>query len=180
MDFLLLGPLEVRELGRALPLGGAKQRALLAVLLLHANEVVSRDCLIDELWGEDPPDTAVPSVQVYVSRLRKVLPPGTLVTRAPGYVVRADPEQIDLRRFERLIAERRYRDALALWRAPPLAEFAHEPFARAEIPRLEELRLTALEERIEADLGEDGMGRSSASSRAWSLGTRSASDYEGS
>jgi DNA-binding SARP family transcriptional activator len=166
MEFRLLGPLEVRDENRPLPLGGAKQRALLAVLLLNANEVVSRDRLVDELWGESPPETAVTSVQVYVSRLRKVLPPETLVTQAPGYALRADPEQVDVRRAERAADEARSElargeperasrllaDALGLWRGQPLAEFAYEPFAQAEIARLEELRLVLVEERIQADL----------------------------
>jgi DNA-binding SARP family transcriptional activator len=154
MEFRLLGPLEAREGDRPIALGGSKPRAVLAVLLLNANEVVSRDRLIDELWGERPPETAVTSLQVYVSRLRKVLPPETLVTQAPGYVLRVDPEHIDVRRFERLVEERRHREALALWRGPPLAEFGREPFAQAEIARLEDLRLAAVEERIEADLAE--------------------------
>src|SRR3954452_16083008 len=102
IEYRVLGPLEVREGDRPLPLGGAKQRALLALLILNANRVVSRGRLIDELWGEDPPDTAVTSVQVYVSRLRKLLPDASLVTRPPGYVLEAEPEGVDLLRFERL------------------------------------------------------------------------------
>src|SRR6266540_1036089 len=139
MDYRVLGPVEVRGSEGPVPLGGAKQRALLALLLLNANRVVSRDRLIDDLWGDDPPDTAVTSVQVYVSRLRKLLPESTLLTRAPGYLLAADPTAIDLRRFEALVAEARQadpdraartlREALALWRGSPLAEF-DEPFAR--------------------------------------------------
>ena len=91
MEFRLLGPLEVCEHGRSLALGGRKQRSLLAVLLLHANEVVATERLIDELWGESPPATAVKSVQVYVSRLRKQLGDGRLVTRSPGYVAAGRP-----------------------------------------------------------------------------------------
>src|SRR5438045_7244672 len=105
MEFRVLGPLEVRDGDGSLPLAGAKQRALLALLLLHANRVVSRDRLIDQLWGDEPPETAVTTVQVYVSRLRKLLPPGTLVTRPPGYILAADPETVDLLRFERMLAE---------------------------------------------------------------------------
>src|SRR6266536_1538374 len=111
MEFRVLGPLEVRDGDRSLPLAGAKQRALLALLLVHANHVLSRDRLIDELWGDHPPETAVQSVQVYVSRLRKLLPPGTLLTRPPGYLLEIDPEKLDLRRFERLLADGR--EALA-------------------------------------------------------------------
>jgi DNA-binding SARP family transcriptional activator len=162
MEFGLLGPLEVRAGEGPLPLGAPKQRALLALLLLNANRVVARGRLIDELWGEEPPETAAKAVQVYVSRLRKLLPAGMLVTRPPGYLLKVEPEAVDLWRFERLVAEARegepaaaatlLRQALALWRGPPLAEFAEEPFARVEAGRLQDLRLAALEERIEADL----------------------------
>jgi YVTN family beta-propeller protein len=166
MQYRVLGPLEVRNGEESLPLAGAKQRALLALLLLHANRVLSRDRLIDELWGDTPPATAVTSLQVYVSRLRKLLPAETLLTRPPGYLLEVEPEDLDLRCFERLLAEghaaladgnaehaaRVLHEALALWRGPALAEFAFEPFAQAEIGRLEDLRLAAVEERIEADL----------------------------
>src|SRR4051812_49609899 len=107
MDYRVLGPLELRNGDESLPLAGAKQRGLLALLLVHANHVVSRDRLIDELWGEKPPETAVESVQVYVSRLRKLLPPKTLLTRPPGYLLQLDPDTLDLHRFERLLAEGR-------------------------------------------------------------------------
>src|SRR5262245_51539856 len=162
MEFGLLGTFEVRVGGEAVTLGQPKQRALLALLVLHANRVVARERLIDELWGDRPPESAVKSVQTYVSQLRKLLPPGTLVTRAPGYLLEVEPDAIDVDRFERLRAEARGADplrastlvaeALALWRGPALAEFADEPFARVEAGRLAELRLTALEERIDADL----------------------------
>jgi DNA-binding SARP family transcriptional activator len=162
MEFRLLGPLEVRDGDRVVALGGVKQRALLALLLLNAHRVLARERLIDELWGEHPPERALASVQVYVSRLRKLLPPGVLVTRAPGYTLEVEPDALDLARFELLLAEARrarsevaarlLREALGLWRGPPLAEFAEEPFARVEAGRLEELRLVALEDRIEADL----------------------------
>jgi DNA-binding SARP family transcriptional activator len=163
MEFRLLGPLEVSERDRPLALGGVKQRSLLAVLLLHANEVVSTDRLIDELWGGEPPATAAKSVQVYVSRLRKELGEGRLVTRAPGYVLHVDPAELDLARFEQLLGEarrsspdtaaRKLRQALALWRGPALADLTYEAFAQAEVARLEELRLAAVEQRIDADLG---------------------------
>jgi DNA-binding SARP family transcriptional activator len=162
MDFRLLGPLEVLEDGRPLAVGGVQSRALLAVLLLHANHVVSRDRLVDELWGEAPPPTAGKIVQVYVSRLRKRLGEARVLTRPPGYVLRAEPAELDLARFERLVADARraeagtaaemLRNALALWRGPPLADLAFERFAQAEIVRLEELRWAALELRIDADL----------------------------
>jgi YVTN family beta-propeller protein len=166
MEYRVLGPLEVRDGAESVPLAGAKQRALLALLLVNANRVVSRDRLIDELWGNEPPEKAVQSVQVYVSRLRKLLPPDTLLTRAPGYLLEIEPDELDLRRFEHLLAEGHealaggdaeraatvLQEALALWRGPALAEFAFEPFAQTEIGRLEDLRLVAVEERIEADL----------------------------
>jgi DNA-binding SARP family transcriptional activator len=170
MDFRLLGPLEVLDQGRVLPLGGAKQRALLAVLLLRPNEVVSIDRLIDELWGEEPPSTATKVVQVYVSQLRKSLAGdrsrSVIETRPPGYAVRVEPGRLDVERFDSLLSRARrrrsagdleetasvLREALALWRGQALADFAYEPFAQAAIARLEELRLVALEERIEADL----------------------------
>jgi DNA-binding SARP family transcriptional activator len=162
MEYGLLGPLEVRRGDAVLPLGGAKQRALLALLLLNANRVVARDRIVDELWGESPPETAVATIQVYVSRLRKLLPEGTLVTRPRGYLLAVAPNTIDLQRFGQLVDDAREADparrsellgeALALWRGPPLAELADEPFARAEAGRLEELRLAALEQRVEAHL----------------------------
>src|ERR671937_1062817 len=112
MEFRLLGPLEVWDDGRPLSLGGTKQRALLAILLLRANEVVSRDILIDELWGERPPASAAHSVEAYVSRLRKTLHADRtgepiLVTRAPGYMLRVGFEKLDLHRYERLLEEGR-------------------------------------------------------------------------
>ena len=166
MEYRVLGPLEVLDGGRSVPLAGAKQRALLALLLVHANHVLSRDRLVDELWGDEPPDTAVQSLQVYVSRLRKLLPSDTLLTRPPGYLLEVEPSQLDLRSFELLLADGRealargdparasrvLHEALDLWRGPALAEFAFEPFAQAEIGRLEDLRLAAVEERVEADL----------------------------
>lgn len=170
MEFRILGTLEVASEGRLLPLGGARQRALLAILLLNANEVVSNERLIDSLWGGQPPQAAGAGVQNFVSQLRKVLEPEAtrgehrvLVTRPPGYVLRLESDQFDLTRFERLLAEAweeatpeakasKLRAALSLWRGEPLADLAYAPFAQPEIHRLEELRLVALEERIEADL----------------------------
>ena len=161
MEFRILGPLEVLEEGRPVALGGAKQRALLAVLLLHANEVVSRDRLIDELWGGEPPDTAHTALQVHVSQLRKLLGRDTIVTQTPGYLIRVSDGELDLHRFERLVATARaeepaqaarlLREGLALWRGAPLAELG-DSSARAERARLEEQRLAALAQRIEAEL----------------------------
>jgi DNA-binding SARP family transcriptional activator len=162
MDFRLLGPLEVSDNERSLALGGVRQRSLLAVLLLQANELVSTDRLIDQLWGPVPPATALKGIQVYVSRLRKTLGEGRLATGAPGYALRVEPEELDLARFEQLAAEarrtspegaaRKLRKALSLWRGPALADLAYEPFAQVEIARLEEMRLAVVEQRIDADL----------------------------
>jgi len=166
LEFRILGPFEVSDHRRPLEVGVGKQRALLALLLLRAGEVVPTDRLIDALWDERAPASAQNSVHIYVSRLRKALGNGRLETRGHGYVLALEPEQLDLGRFERLLAEGRellaggeperaaktLREALALWRGPPLSDFASEPFAQGEIARLEELHLAALEERIEADL----------------------------
>jgi eukaryotic-like serine/threonine-protein kinase len=154
MEFRILGPLEVLSDGRALDLGGQKQRALLALLLLEANRPVSRDRLIDALWEEEPTATARKAIQVYVSQLRKLLGKERLLTRAPGYLLHTEADELDLARFQRLQAEGKLHDALALWRSPALAEFAQQRFAQTEIARLEELRLACLEERLDADLAE--------------------------
>src|SRR5215208_2180291 len=164
MEFAILGPLEARDGHAPIELGPPRQRALLALLLLRRNDVVPQQVLIEELWPDRAPDTAAKIVQLYVSDLRKALDPERrlLVTQRPGYRLALAPEQLDAERFERLVAAARrrppeeasagLREALALWRGPPLAEFAYEPFAQAEIARLEELRLATLEERIEVDL----------------------------
>jgi DNA-binding SARP family transcriptional activator len=164
MDFRLLGPLEVVSEHDRQPvaLGGVKQRSVLAALLLQANEVVSTDRLIDLLWGAAPPATAGKSVQVYVSRLRKALGEGRFATHGHGYLLHAEPEELDLARFERLVEQARrtapdsaagkLREALALWRGPALADLAYERFAQVEIARLEEMRLAVIEQRIDADL----------------------------
>lgn len=166
-EFRILGPLEVEGDEGLLPLGGQKQRALLGTLVVHAGEVVSTDRLVDELWGEHPPRTATTSLQNMISQLRKLLGADVLVTRPPGYVLAAGREQVDAARFEQLVADARktpaderarlLREALALWRGPPLADLEFERFAEGEVRRLEELRLDALEERIDADL-ELGLG----------------------
>ena len=173
VDFWILGPLEVLDGGRTVPLGGVKQRALLGLLLLHANETLSTDRLIDELWGENSPASAAKAVHARVSRLRKALAgeegSGTgdlVVTRERGYELRLDPDRLDSNRFERLVAAGRselgagrperaasaLERALSLWRGAPLADLAYEPFAQPEIARLEDLRVTALELLIEAKL----------------------------
>ena len=166
MEFRILGPLEAWDAGREVALGGPKPRALLAVLLLHANEVVPADRLIDELWGEDSLESAAGALRVNVSRLRKALPPEVLATRPPGYVLRLGADELDLHRFERLVdegrsllarglaaaASERLGEALALWRGPALADFTYELFAQGALARLEEIRLAAFELKIEADL----------------------------
>ena len=177
MDFRILGPLEVLDEGRPIALGGSRQRALLALLLVHANETLTTDRLIDELWGEHPPAKAAKTVQMQLSRLRKALAgeagngsAGVVVTRERGYELVLDPERLDAQRFERLVAEGRselaadrperavaaLEGALSLWRGAPLAELAYEPFAQREIARLDDLRATALEALIEAKLALGG------------------------
>ena len=167
LEFRVLGPLQVLDDGRALALGGQKQRGVLALLLLERNRVVPRDRLVDALWSDDPPASAANSVQVYVSKLRRLLgDDGGLSTEQPGYILRVASGVVDVDEFERLLArgksalrsesfaeaEASLAEALALWRGPALADLASEPFARAEIARLEGLRLEALETRFEAML----------------------------
>jgi DNA-binding SARP family transcriptional activator/DNA-binding GntR family transcriptional regulator len=165
MEFRLLGPLEAIDGATPLTLGSRKPRALLARLVLDVTRTVSVERLVDDLWGDDLPESAVKMVQIHVSQLRKVLPEDVLRTRPPGYVIDVPPEAVDVNRFKGLRAEGRaaleagdaataaglLRDALALWRGPALAEFS-EPFAQVEGAHLEELRLLCLEDRIEADL----------------------------
>jgi len=169
VEFRILGPLQVTSGDGPLPLGGPNQRALLALLILHANEAVRRELLIDEIWGESPPRTAHVSLNGYVSKLRKLLTNGSgaaVETRPEGYSLRVEPEQLDIIRFERLVggareskAQGRLADAheeltraLELWRGPPLADLTYAPFAQSEIARLEELRLAAIEDRFELEL----------------------------
>ena len=168
MDFRVLGPLEVWDRGRPIELRRRKQRALLAVLLLSAGEPVSSDRLIDGLWGESPPTTARAALQNYVAQLRRALGPGVLLSEAGGYLLDVTTEQTDLGRFELLTAEgrsatgseraKKLREALALWRGPPLADLAFEPFAQQEAGRLEELRAAALEDLIDAELSAGAAG----------------------
>ena len=179
MDFRILGPLDVRDGDQAVELAGGRQRALLALLIVNANETVSTDRIVEELWGEQSPQTAPKVIQNHVSQLRRGLGDGLLVTEGSGYRLRVDPGSLDVDRFEELLADGRsaleqgdaesaadvLRQALALWRGTPLADVAFEPFAQAEIARLEERRLVAVEERIEADLALGGTTTWSASSR---------------
>jgi DNA-binding SARP family transcriptional activator len=167
MDFRILGPLEVDDDGRAVELGGTRQRALLAILLLRRNEVVAADRLIEDLYDGRPPATAAKSLQAHVSRLRRALrPEDRLHTRAGGYLLEVGADELDADRAVRLLAEGRRANAagdhdaavrslggaLALWRGPPLADVAYDGFAQDEIARLEELRLACLEERLDAEL----------------------------
>jgi len=162
MEFRILGPLEVREGQRLLPIAGLKPRALLGALLLHANEIVSTTRLVDELWGERAPATAEKLVQGYVHALRKQLGADALVTQPPGYRLQVGPGELDLAEFRRLADEARAagleqgvelrKRALALWRGPPLADIVFEGPARHESGRLGELRLATQIERIDAEL----------------------------
>lgn len=173
IDFCVLGPIEARTQDRVLPLGGRKQRGVLAILLLNANRVVPVDSLITGIWGEDAPGRPLNTLQVYISNLRRVLEPERsegqqrlLVTQDPGYRIQVTTGQLDMLQFltrvaegRSLVDENRYeeaaahlREALALWRGPALADLADEPFAQAEITALEESRLAAVEVRMEADL----------------------------
>ena len=161
-EFRLLGPLGVSSEGREIEIGGSRQRALLALLLLHRNELVSRERLIDGLWGEQPPETAANAVQVAVHSLRKSLGPERIVTRGTGYELRAEPGELDLDRFEQLVAEalsesparkvETLRASLALWSGPALADIGRPAFVAAESARLDELRTAAIEQRIQAEL----------------------------
>ena len=173
MEVRFLGPFDVVQEGRSISIGGGRQRALLAILALHPREVVPVSRLIDDLWPEDPPESALNTLQAYVSRLRKALrgelvngEGGVIVFDHGGYRLDLSADDVDSYRFERLVedadrcarsgdAERATRvltDALELWRGPALSEFADEPFAQTEIARLNELRLRAVEARIDADL----------------------------
>lgn len=171
LDFRILGPLEVRADGAPIAVGGARQRALLAVLVVHANEIVSSDRLIDDVWGDRPPATATNTLQVHLSRLRRALAAADggrspLVRVRDGYRLELDPEQVDVHRFEQLVAQARTAlaagdharaaagldSALRLWRGPPLADVADTPFVRVAGAELAELRLAALKDRIDADL----------------------------
>ncbi len=171
MDFRILGPIEVWADGRPVALGGGQQRSVLALLVLDANRVVSSDRLIEQLWDGHPPATAATALQGHISALRKALGPDVIATRRPGYLIALDSEQTDLGRFERLRGEARralergdadagaekLREALALWRGEAFADIGLEPSIQGEAARLEDLRLAALEDRIDAELA---VGRS--------------------
>ena len=181
MEYRILGQLEVVRSGERVDLGGPKQRAVLGILLLDPNRVVAVDRIVDQLWAGTPPARAVGTLQAYVSNLRRALEPdrapgtpaGALVTAPPGYVLRVEPDALDALRFERLAADGRrcisegdlergaglLAHALGLWRGAALADLAAEPFAGAEAARLEELRLSVLEDRLEAELS---LGRHTA------------------
>ncbi|NNC93395.1 MAG: AfsR/SARP family transcriptional regulator, partial [Acidimicrobiia bacterium] len=172
MEFRILGPLEVSDSGHLIELTAPKQRALLAVLLLSPGRVVSADRLIDELWGDDAPAGGAKTLRYHVSKLRDALEPGRhsgsegiIVTRAPGYALDVSLDAIDAARFESLVRDARrflsadpvyastqLQEALALWRGPALADFFDAPFAQLEIARLDELRLSVLEDRLDTDL----------------------------
>jgi DNA-binding SARP family transcriptional activator len=156
MEFKILGPFEVLDEGGAVSIAGAKERSLLALLVLHGGRVVSTDRLIDSLWGDEPPGTARKSLQVRVVGLRKAIGQDRIVTSPSGYRVSLErPDVLDLERFERLVAvgdAESLREALSLWRGPALVDFAREPWAIAPTARLEEVRLAVLEKRIDADL----------------------------
>lgn len=165
MEFRILGPLQVFDDARPLALGGPKQRAVLAHLILRANQTVGAEQLVDGLWGEEPPETARNTLQTYVYRLRKILGEKRLERRDGGYVLTAAPEEVDAARFEAIVkdakrlsasdpdaAAARFGDALTLWRGAPLDDLGEEPSLRGEIARLEELHLSATEHRIAAEI----------------------------
>ena len=174
MEIRLLGLVEASHEGRTVPLGGAKPRALLAILALEANAPVSADRLIEGLWGERPPATAHKAVQVLVSQLRKQLAgaDAQIVTRGRGYELRLDPDAVDALLFERLLTSgengSHVREALALWRGPPLDDLADEPFAAAEIRRLEDCGCGRARPRSTPRWPTGATRRSSARSTSWS------------
>ena len=162
VEFRILGPLEVVAGGRVVPLDARKPRALLAILLLRANEPVTREHLIDEIWAGRPPPSATKVLQTYVSQLRRTFGRDVIRSVPAAYELRADVGSLDLLRFQQLVgnardvgpaeANGRLREALSLWRGQPLAEFASESWAQSEIGRLEELHIEAVQQRIETDL----------------------------
>jgi WD40 repeat protein/serine/threonine protein kinase len=165
VQYRVLGRLEVSDRERAIPLGGPKQRLVLANLLIRADQVVPTDRLIDEIWGEEPPEAARISLRSYLSHLRKALGPGRIEGRPPGYVLHVQGDEVDAFRFQALVqrghrslgenpkaAQQVLEEALALWRGPPFADLGDEPSLLTEVARLEEMHLTATEHRMEARL----------------------------
>ena len=172
MQFRVLGPLEVDAGGGPIPLGGPKQRAVLAHLLIRANQLVPAETLVDEVWGDEPPEKARNIIQTYVSHLRKALGHDRIQSHAPGYRLRLDPSELDAARFDALLRDAKKAlpvdpdiavgtldDALALWRGPALADLADQPSLVAEAARLDELRLEAQEDRIEGLLASGAQAR---------------------
>ena len=167
-EFKILGPLEVVDANGPVGLGSGRQRALLALLLLHAGELLSTDRIVDELWGESPPKTATTSLWNLIAQLRKLLPADVIVTRPGGYLLQLGEHELDLRTFEDLVRKAHgaegarqaelLRQALALWRGPALADLTYESFAEGEIERLNELRMQTQEDLIDAELEEGGRG----------------------
>jgi DNA-binding SARP family transcriptional activator len=162
VEFLILGPLEVLDGDLPIEIAGSKRRALLALLVLRANEVIRTDRLIDDLWGERPPANATAALQNHVSRLRKSLGADVLIRREWGYALRTPPESIDLRRFEGLVREAdplpageralKLGEAMTLWRGAALSDLSNEPALQHDLARLEELRVSTIERRVDADL----------------------------
>jgi DNA-binding SARP family transcriptional activator len=170
MRFKVLGPLQVTRADGPISLGGPRQRAVLAHLIARANDLVPVDVLIDQVWGDEPPEAARGTLHSYISHLRKALGADRIESRAPGYVLHVSSDELDAARFERLLQEARLangspsragsvlREALALWDGPAFADLASEPSLAAEIARLDELHWQALEERVAADLAEGRHG----------------------
>ena len=162
LDFRLLGPLEVLIDGGPVQIAGARQRVIAAILLLNANRVVLRERLIAYVWGDEPPTSAANSVQVAIHALRRSLGADRIETRGSGYLLHVDPHELDLHAFEALVqrargepaggAARTLRRALSLWRGPALSDVVQIPYLATQAVRLEEMRLTALEDRVDADL----------------------------
>ena len=163
VEFRVLGPFEVWDGERLAPLSGRKQRALLALLVLRARQLVPTDVIVEELWGEAPPRTARDALHNYVSQVRRVIGSELLQTRDQGYLLAVEPDQVDLLRFERMVKEAdvtgtidqraaMLREALDLWRGAPLSDLTYEPFALREAPRLDALRLVARLALIDAEL----------------------------
>jgi DNA-binding SARP family transcriptional activator len=164
--FQLLGAVQLTDGDRSITVDGTKSRVLLAVLLINLNAVVSTSRLVEHLWGDEPPATAVGTLHAYISRLRRLVGPDVLLTRRPGYLLKVDPDHVDVRRFERLLAQGMaavrdgephravsvLREALALWQGPCLAEFADQPMLADEIARMEGLRAAAAEQCMGAEL----------------------------